>query len=127
MTWFWGAYQTAAGGTTTDVTSAARGGRNFNVSFGGTGTTTAIGTIEKFREMNVTLAIGAASGWSGVWEYASAVNARRQADGVEDADAPQTARHRPEAGRHDHVRSAGRLGRGLDRWKRSAVLTFASA
>ena len=49
----------------TDVTSAARGGRTFNVSFGGAGTTTAIGYIEKFREMNVTLASGAAAGLVG--------------------------------------------------------------
>jgi hypothetical protein len=74
VTWFWGVYQTA-NGTTTDVTSAARGGRNFNVTFGAAGTTTAIGFIEKFRELNVTLVSGAAAGWSGVWEYASAVDA----------------------------------------------------
>ena len=39
------------------------------------GTTTAIGSIEKFREMNFTLASGAAAGWSGVWEYAASVDA----------------------------------------------------
>jgi hypothetical protein len=66
-------YQTV-GGTTTNVTSAARGGRNFNVTFGGTGTTTAIGYPEEFRELNVTLVSGAAAGWSGVWEYASATD-----------------------------------------------------
>ena len=76
VTWFWGVYQTPPGGAATDVTSAARGGRNFNVTFGGAGTTTAIGYLEKFREMNVTLAAGAAAGWSGVWEYASAVDAK---------------------------------------------------
>src|SRR5262249_17284373 len=42
VNWFWGVYQTA-NGTTTDMTSAARGGRNFNVTFGAAGTTTAIG------------------------------------------------------------------------------------
>ena len=85
VTWFWGVYQTPPGGTPTDVTSAARGGRNFNVTFGGAGTTTAIGYIEKFREMNVTLVSGAAAGWSGVWEYASAVDAAGNPTAVEDA------------------------------------------
>lgn len=75
VNWFWGVYQTLPGGTATDQTSAARGGRNYNVGFGGTGTTTAIGYTDKFREMNVTLASGAAAGWSGVWEYATAVDA----------------------------------------------------
>ncbi len=74
VTWFWGAYQTV-NGTTTDVTSAARAGRNFNVQFGAAGTTTAIGYTDKFREMNITLARGAKAGWGGTWEYVSAVDA----------------------------------------------------
>ncbi|HSQ54747.1 MAG TPA: Ig-like domain-containing protein, partial [Gemmata sp.] len=74
VNWFWGTFQTTPDGTTTDVTSAARGGRNVNVNFGASGTTTAIGYTDKFREMNVTLVTGAASGWSGVWEYATAVD-----------------------------------------------------
>src|SRR5262249_54000251 len=60
--WFWGAFQTTSGGTPIDVTSAARAGRNFNVQFGAAGTTTAMGYIEKFREMNITLARAAVSG-----------------------------------------------------------------
>ena len=76
VTWFWGVYQTnASGGSAADVTSAARGGRNFNVNFGGAGQTTSVGFIEKFREMNITLVSGAQAGWSGVWEYVSAVDA----------------------------------------------------
>jgi hypothetical protein len=74
VNWFWSAYQTLSG-TTTDVTSAVRGGRNFNVNFGAAGTTTAIGYLDKFREMNVTLAVPAATGWSGSWEYPSAIDA----------------------------------------------------
>lgn len=73
VTWFWGAYQTI-NGTTSNVTSAARGGRNVNISFGGVGTTTAIGHIDRFREMNATLVSGASAGWGGVWEYVSAVD-----------------------------------------------------
>lgn len=75
VNYFWGVHQSNGTGTPTDVTSAARGGRNFNVSFGGAGTATALGFVEKFREINVTLARGAAPGWAGVWEYASAVDA----------------------------------------------------
>lgn len=74
VNWFWGVYQTAPNGTTTDVTAAARGGRNVNVSFGATGTTTAVGYTDRFREMNITLVRGAGTGWSGVWEYATAVD-----------------------------------------------------
>ncbi|MBY0459798.1 MAG: hypothetical protein K2V38_20960, partial [Gemmataceae bacterium] len=75
VTWFWGVYQSSGTGTPTDVTSAARGGRNFTVKFGGAGTATSIGYVEKFREMNVTLARAAGASWSGVWEYVSAVDA----------------------------------------------------
>jgi hypothetical protein len=75
VTWFWGTYQfTTSPATATDVTSAARGGRNFNVNFGATGTSTAVGYLEKFREMNITLATQPAAGWGGVWEYAAAVD-----------------------------------------------------
>lgn len=74
VNWFWGAYQGGTGGAVTDVTSAARGGRNFNVNFGAAGQWTAVGYLEKFREMNVTLVSGAAAGWGGVWEYATAVD-----------------------------------------------------
>ncbi|MCE9565914.1 MAG: hypothetical protein K8U57_28150 [Planctomycetes bacterium] len=72
VNWFWGMYQTQTSGNVTNVTSASRGGAT---NLGATGTTTAIGYTDKFREMNVTLATTAATGWSGVWEYASAVDA----------------------------------------------------
>jgi hypothetical protein len=76
VTWFWGGYQVpAAGGAPVDVTSAIRGGRNFDVSFGAAGQWTAIGYPERFRELNVTLVSGASAGWTGVWEYAAAVDA----------------------------------------------------
>jgi hypothetical protein len=75
VNWFWRAYQTLAGGAAADVTSEVRAGRTTNITFGGAGTTTALGYTDKFREMNVTLVRGAAAGWSGVWEYATAVNA----------------------------------------------------
>ena len=75
VNWFWGVYQSNGKGTPTDVTSAARGGRTNNVDFGGAGTSTAIGYTDRFREMNITLASAATAGWSGVWEYATAVDA----------------------------------------------------
>ncbi|MBP3957872.1 hypothetical protein J8F10_21675 [Gemmata sp. G18] len=75
VTWFWGVYQLTGTGAPTDVTSAARGGRSSNVQFGAAGTSTAVGFVEKFREMNITLARGAAAGWDGTWEYATAVDA----------------------------------------------------
>ena len=74
VNWFWGVYQNGTSGLA-DVTSAARGGRNFNVAFGAAGTWTAVGYLEKFREMNVSLVSSAGTGWSGVWEYATAADA----------------------------------------------------
>jgi hypothetical protein len=76
VTWFWGTYQSdGAPQTATNVTSAARGGTGRSVTFGGAGQWTAVGSLEKFREMNVTLAAGPAAGWGGVWEYVSATDA----------------------------------------------------
>ena len=75
VNWFWGTYQTSPTGAVTDVTSAARGGRNFNVAFGGAGQFTTVAHLDKFREMNITLAKQGMSGWVGVWEYVSAVDA----------------------------------------------------
>lgn len=76
VTWFWGAYQTAAGGTTaTNVTYQARGGGGSVVTLGAAGATTAIGYPDKFRELNFTFSKAAAAGWSGVLEYPTAVDA----------------------------------------------------
>ena len=78
VTWFWSGYQ-SVNGTITDQTGAIRGGRTYNVSLGAPGTWTAVGSLDKFREMNVTLATIAAAGWSGSWEYPSAVDANGNA------------------------------------------------
>ncbi len=75
VNWFWGVYQTPPGGPTSDQTSAAHGGRNYNVGFGAAGTITTIGYPEKFRELNVSLVQTAATGWAGTWQYATAVDA----------------------------------------------------
>lgn len=75
VTWFWGVYRGGANGAVTDVTAAARGGRNFTVPMGGAGEWTAIGSPDRFRELNLNLARGASAGWGGVWEYVAATDA----------------------------------------------------
>lgn len=76
VTWLWSAYQfDAAAATATNVTSASRGGAGTNLNFGGAGKSTALGSLEKFRELNVTLGALPQNGWGGVWEYVSAVDA----------------------------------------------------
>ncbi|WP_439626213.1 Ig-like domain-containing protein [Gemmata sp.] len=76
VTWFWGVYQTPAGGATaTNHTNPARGGTGTAAAFGAAGATTAIGYPEKFREMNFAFTRAAAAGWSGVLEYPTAVDA----------------------------------------------------
>jgi hypothetical protein len=74
VTWFWSGYQ-SLNGVLSDQTSAVRGGRATNLNLGASGTWTAIGNLDKFREINVTLGTAAQSGWSGAWEYVSAVDA----------------------------------------------------
>ena len=76
VNWFWGAYQGSGAGTPTDVTGALRGGRSYNVNFGAAGQWTAIGYTDRFREINVTLNAPASGNWAGVWEYATAVDAK---------------------------------------------------
>jgi hypothetical protein len=76
VTWFWSAYQSGGGTeTVTNATSASRGGTGTSLNFGGTGKWTALGSLEKFREMNVTLTTLPQAGWGGVWEYVSSVDA----------------------------------------------------
>lgn len=73
--WLTGASQWSGTSTPVDVTSAVRGGRNFSVEFGAAGTSTALGYVEKFRELNVTLARAATGTAAGTWEYATATDA----------------------------------------------------
>ncbi len=77
VNYFWGVYKGSATANTglTDLTSAARGGRTFGVAFGGAGEAVSIGYTDRFREINYTLNRGAATGWTGVYEYVSAVDA----------------------------------------------------
>lgn len=73
VTWFWSAYQ-MSNGVLSDQTSAIRGGRNYNVNLGAAGAWIAIGSLDKFREINLTMAAAAGAGWNGVWEYVAAVD-----------------------------------------------------
>ncbi|VTU01282.1 Uncharacterized protein OS=Vibrio sp. MED222 GN=MED222_09663 PE=4 SV=1 [Gemmataceae bacterium] len=76
VTWFWGVYHTPAGSATaTSHTNPAHGGSGTAPGFGAAGATTAVGYTEKFRVMNFTFTKAAAAGWSGVWEYPTAVDA----------------------------------------------------
>jgi hypothetical protein len=72
-TWFWAV--TRLGSSTTDLTSQANGSSAGGVPFGAAGETLALAYPDRFREIDVKLASGAAGGWSAVLEYPSAVDA----------------------------------------------------
>jgi hypothetical protein len=74
VAWFW-SVQVGSNGNWTDVTSIAHSASSGPVQFGSLGQSLVLGNTEQFREMNFNLAGGAANGWSGVLEYASAVDA----------------------------------------------------
>jgi Bacterial Ig domain len=78
VTWLWGVYRQTGTSPPTDLTSNSRGGRTTQTEFGGAGTSLSIGTLDKFSELNFDLSRNAASGWSGIIEYVSAVNASGQ-------------------------------------------------
>jgi hypothetical protein len=84
VNWFWGVYLGGEDAGYTDVTSAAHDPGSRSVSFGDTGTSVYMGYPDKFREIDFSLSSGARSGWSGVLEYATAVDA----NGVPTAWAP---------------------------------------
>ncbi len=69
VSWFWGVYLGSTQptqGTFSDQTLAAHGaGSPF--SFGAAGQSVYIGYLELFREIDLTLTLGAAYGWSGRW------------------------------------------------------------
>lgn len=69
---FWSVYR--GGRSLTNVTSAAHG-TGGRITFGTAGESVYLGYPERFREINVTLASGAAGGWSGALEYVTAVDA----------------------------------------------------
>jgi hypothetical protein len=70
VTWLWSVRRDAV-----DLTSAARDTRAGDVAFGAAGQSLSLGYPDRFRELNFTLATGAANGWTGVLEYVSATDA----------------------------------------------------
>src|SRR5205823_5789116 len=72
---FLGVYRGTGTTGLTDVTSAARNADS-SVAFGKRGESLDVGYTEKFREINVSLRSAAANGWSGRWEYVTAVDAK---------------------------------------------------
>ncbi|CAN5560789.1 hypothetical protein BH11PLA2_BH11PLA2_04460 [soil metagenome] len=72
VTWFWDAFKTTATATT-DIASALRKGTSSTTVLNGE--SLAIGGIDEFREVNVTLNKTATAGWAGTWQYASAIDA----------------------------------------------------
>jgi len=74
VSWFWSVERGSDATGWTDFTSSARKNAE-NVAFGALGQSVAIGYTEKFRELNLSLKSGASLGWTGVLEYASAVDA----------------------------------------------------
>ncbi|MBX9627011.1 MAG: hypothetical protein K2X82_24630 [Gemmataceae bacterium] len=73
--WLWGVYRGGPGGSPEDFTVAARGAGDATITLGGAGGWLSAGYTDRFRELNVTLARGAAAGWAGVWEVPTATDA----------------------------------------------------
>jgi hypothetical protein len=73
VTWFWSAYRGASPLTT--MTHQIRGGVAGGFSLGDVGQSFYLGSLEKYREINFNLVAPRANGWSGVLEYATAVDA----------------------------------------------------
>lgn len=71
---FWGVYRSTAAGVVTNVTSDARSTTEKPFDLPTAGGWLAVGNLEKFREINLTVKAAAGSGYGGVWEYVSAVD-----------------------------------------------------
>lgn len=69
--WFWGVY--SGGSTPSDRTWQAHAGSG-GVTFPPVGQSVSIGYPDRFREININLTSPASAGWSGVLEYATAVD-----------------------------------------------------
>jgi hypothetical protein len=72
VNWFWAVYQGAS--IWTDWTYQAHGGYPSGVAFAAAGQSLALGYPDPFREINLTLASGAAAGWSAVLEYPTTID-----------------------------------------------------
>jgi len=77
VNWFWNAAVGPLSGTTgfRKLTSETRDIKTADVGFGSAGQALYLGYTENYREINVALSSGKKAAWSGVIEYASAVDA----------------------------------------------------
>jgi hypothetical protein len=75
VNWFWAVYQGGGTANFIDYTAAAHTWDSRSLAFGGVGTSVSVGYPYLFREINLNLMSGAGSGWSGVLEYPTAVDA----------------------------------------------------
>jgi hypothetical protein len=75
VNWFWYVGRGSSLTALTDLTTAAHDSTVGDVRFGSAGQSLYIGYLDPFRELNFNLSQVAASGWKGVLEYASAVDA----------------------------------------------------
>ncbi len=73
VSWFWSVQR--GGSKFTNLTSAARNSTVNDVAFGGAGESLYFGHLDRFREVNLTISTPAANGWTGLIEYATAVDA----------------------------------------------------
>ncbi|HLW64712.1 MAG TPA: Ig-like domain-containing protein, partial [Gemmataceae bacterium] len=74
VTWFWNVGRGSSLTSLTNLTSAAHDSTTGDVSFGSLGQSLYLGYPDLINEINFNLNRGAANGWKGVLEYASAVD-----------------------------------------------------
>ena len=70
---FWNVEQ--GGAALTSYTAATQAGKAVSIPLGPVKDTLSLAYPDKFREVNITVSMGADPAWKGVWEYAGAVDA----------------------------------------------------
>lgn len=74
VNWFWGVYRAGVLPQVADLTAAAHA-TSGQIAFGAQGESLYVAYPERYREINFALASGAGSGWTGVLEYPTAIDA----------------------------------------------------
>ncbi len=75
VNYFWNVQRIDGVSAPIDLTVEARGTREKGVPLSSVGTSLVVGFVERFRELNFNFTKPAQTGWSGLLEYVSAVNA----------------------------------------------------
>jgi hypothetical protein len=75
VNWFWSVLRGANLSSLTKLTSAASDATVGDVAFGTVGESIYVGFPDRFHEINVNLSQAAGSSWTGVFEYATAIDA----------------------------------------------------